>query len=445
MRCHLVTLGCAKNLADSEGIGVLLTEAGHHLVETPDRAEVIIVNTCGFLQPAREEAISVLRELSAGKEAGQLLVAAGCMIEGYADQLQQAVSGLDGLIGTRQWTEMPNFLAELARRKPEDRWQPYVRPPSERNHVADSVSRQAQGTTAYLKIADGCSAPCAFCTIPAIKGSQRSKPPRHVLAEARQLAEQGVQEIVLVAQDLTAYGRDRGEKDALPPLLDALVEAVPTVPWIRLLYAYPGHVSDRLIETIAQHEQICNYLDMPLQHASESVLKRMRRPHNMERVRRFYESLRRTVPDVALRTTFIVGYPGETETEFQELLDFMAEVRFDRVGIFPYSQEPGTPAADLAGQVPDEIKQERHERAMLWQQSISLSRNQEQVGRVYLVLVDGAGDGISLCRSYRDAPEVDGFVVVEGTLPLGQFVRVRIAGAMEYDLLGEPEARAAGG
>ncbi len=445
MQCHIVTLGCAKNIADSEGIGVLLTQAGHYLTETSEEADVIIVNTCGFLQPAREEAISVLRKLAAGKEEGQLLVAAGCMIEGYAGQLQQAVSGLDGLIGTRQWTEMPRFLAELARRKPEDRWQPYVRPPSERNHVADSVSRLAEGTTAYLKIADGCSAPCAFCTIPSIKGRQRSKSRADVLSEARQLANQGVQEIVLVAQDLTAYGRDRGERDALPPLLDALVEAAPTVPWIRLLYAYPGHVSDRLIETMARYEQICNYLDMPLQHASQSVLKRMQRPHNMERVRRFYESLRQAVPDMALRTTFIVGYPGETETEFQELLDFMAEVRFDKVGIFPYSREQGTPAADLVGQVPDEIKQERHERAMLWQQSISLARNQEQVGRVYSVLVDGAGDGISLCRSYRDAPEVDGFVVVEGTLPPGQFVRVRITGAMEYDLLGELESTATTG
>jgi len=439
MKYYLVTLGCAKNVADSEGIGVLLTQAGYSAVTVPNDADVIIVNTCGFLQPARQEAVDVLRELSAQKRNGQLLVAAGCMIEGYADQLQRSVHGIDGFIGTRQWTQIPTFLEELIQAHARDRWQPYVYPATARNHIVDSVSRRAEGATAYIKIADGCSAPCAFCTIPSIKGPQRSKPREAVIAEARQLAAQGVQEVVLVAQDLTAYGRDWGESDALPALLDSLVEAVPTVPWFRLLYTYPGHASMKLIETIACHEQICNYLDMPLQHASVSVLKRMRRPHNIDRVRRFYDALRQAVPDIALRTTFIVGYPGETDDDFQKLLDFMAEVRFDKVGVFAYSREPGTPAADLPDQVPEDVKQARSEQAMLWQQHISLSCNQKQIGRVYSVLVDGTGDGVSLCRSYRDAPEVDGYVVVEESLPVGQFVTVRIHEALEYDLLGRRE------
>lgn len=438
MRYHLITLGCAKNVADSEGIGVLLSQAGHRGVMVSEDADVVIVNTCGFLEPARQEAAETLRELAATKRGDQLLIAAGCMIEGYAPELQQAVPDLDGLISTRQWTEMPAFLEELVQAKAASRWQPVVRPPDDANHVIDSVSRRAVGASAYLKIADGCSAPCAFCTIPAIKGPQRSKPWRAVLEEARQLAEQGVQEIVLVAQDLTAYGRDWGEADALPDLLHRLTAAGPTVPWIRLLYAYPGHASSRLIEAIAKLDQVCNYLDMPLQHASPVVLKRMRRPHSVERTLRFYEALRRAVPDVALRTTFIVGYPGETEDDFQALLDFMREVRFDKVGVFTYSREPRTPAAALPDQLPEEVKEDRRDRAMAWQQAISLERNQEQVGRVYQVLVEGLGDGISLGRSYRDAPEVDGFVIVEEPLPVGQFVPVQIARALEYDLIGVP-------
>jgi len=438
LQYHLVTLGCAKNVADSEGIGVLLAAAGHRPASAAEDADVIIVNTCGFLRSARREAVDVLRELADVKRENQLLVAAGCMIEVHASELQKAVPHLDGLIGTRQWTELPAFLDELVERHAEGRWQPYVRPPDERNHVADSVSRQAKGASAYLKIADGCSAPCAFCTIPTIKGPQRSKPLDAVLAEARQLAAQGVQEIVLVAQDLTAYGRDWGEPDGLPKLLDALATAVADVPWIRLLYAYPGHASRRLIETIARHDQICNYLDMPLQHAAPAVLKRMHRPHKIEKALQFFEELRAALPDVALRTTFIVGYPGETEADFQVLLDFLDEVRFDHVGVFTYSREPGTPAAELSGQLSEVVKQERRDRAMARQQVISLARNQEQIGRVYRVLVEGVGDGVSLCRSYRDAPEVDGFVIVEDSLPVGEFVQVRVTGAMEYDLIAEP-------
>jgi ribosomal protein S12 methylthiotransferase len=258
------------------------------------------------------------------------------------------------------------------------------------------------------------------------------------LGEARALIEQGVQEIILIAQDTTAYGRDKGEQDGLPSLIEDLLGAVPQLRWLRLMYAYPGHVSQRLIEVMAAHPQVCNYLDLPLQHGHPDTLRRMRRPHNVKKLLRWIESFRTAMPDAALRTTFIVGYPGETEAEFEGLLSFMQAVQFDRVGIFTFSREPGTPAYDLPGQVPDEVKQERYRRAMELQQTISLARNQLQTGRRLDVLVDGAGDGVSIARSYRDAPEIDGFVVIEQELPVGEMLPVLITGAMAYDLLAIP-------
>jgi len=244
-----------------------------------------------------------------------------------------------------------------------------------------------------------------------------------------------VRELILIAQDTTAYGRDWGEQDGLPVLIQDLLRAVPELRWLRVMYAYPGHVSQQLIDVMATHPQVCHYLDLPLQHGHPDTLRRMRRPHNVERLLRWIESFRAAMPDAALRTTFIVGYPGETETEFQGLLDFMQTVQFDRVGIFTFSREPGTPAYELPDQVPEEVKQERYQRAMELQQSISLARNQSQTGRRLEVLVDGAGDGVSIARSYRDAPEIDGFVVIEEELPVGEMVPVLVTGAMTYDLL----------
>jgi len=301
----------------------------------------------------------------------------------------------------------------------------------------DSLPRfAAQGASAYLKIADGCSAPCAFCAIPLIKGPARSRPAEAIVEDARQLVAQGVKEIILIAQDTTAYGRDRGERDALPRLIEAILAAVPELPWLRLMYAYPQHVTPRLIETMARHPQVCHYLDMPLQHAHSNTLRRMNRPHDVDRVRRLIADLRQAMPDIALRTAFIVGYPGETEEEFQALLEFVEEMAFDRVGVFIYSREEGTRAAELPHQIAEEVKRERYERLMELQQGISLARNRAQVGRTLDVLIEGCGDGLSVGRSYRDAPEIDGLVLIEGELPVGEMVPVRITGAMEYDLIG---------
>jgi ribosomal protein S12 methylthiotransferase len=299
------------------------------------------------------------------------------------------------------------------------------------------VARVAlQGASAYIKIADGCRRPCAFCAIPLIKGTAVSRPLALILEEARRLQEGGVRELILIAQDTTDYGHDLGMKDGLATLLEQLTGAVPGIPWIRIMYAYPGYVTDRLIDVIASHPQILPYLDMPLQHAHPDTLSRMRRPANVDWVYRTLEKMRLALPGLALRTTFIVGYPGETEAEFQTLLDFTQHLRFDRLGAFQYSFEPGTPAESLGDPLLPEVKQERYDRLMALQQPISLEKNQDLVGSTLPVLVEGRGDGLALGRSYRDAPEIDGMVIIEGQPPLGEIVPVRITGAMAYDLSG---------
>jgi ribosomal protein S12 methylthiotransferase len=437
---YLLTLGCPKNVFDSEGMSEMLLQADYNSTDDPRRADVMIVNTCGFLQAAKDESIGALRELAKMKKKNQLLIAAGCMAQRFGSEVTSQVRGLDGLIGTRAWTDIVPFIQKLRANK---RPQPLYHLPETGDTPIETIALNRQQVesgraSAYLKISDGCSAPCAFCTIPSFKGLNRSRPREHLLAEARRLQEAGVKEIILIAQDTTAYGRDWGELDGLPTLLEQMVEAAPEINWWRLMYAYPGHASDRLVEVMAAYPQIIPYIDMPLQHGHPDTLKRMRRPHNLDKLLRWIESYRRAMPGAVLRTTFIVGYPGETETEFQGLLDFMAAVEFDRVGAFTFSPEPGTPAFDLPDQLDDEIKQERWERLMAFQQPISLKRNQYMVGRRLEVLVDGAGDGVSISRSYRDAPEIDGYVVVEKELPVSQMVSVLVTGAMEYDLTAIP-------
>ncbi|MBN1994366.1 MAG: 30S ribosomal protein S12 methylthiotransferase RimO [Anaerolineae bacterium] len=437
---YLLTLGCPKNVYDSEGISELLLQANYRSTNQPHRADVLIVNTCGFLQAAKVESLGALQELAARKRKDQLLIAAGCMPQRFGHEITRHIKGLDGLIGTRAWADMVPFIQELrANKQP----RPLYHLPETGNISPETIALNRQQiefgrASAYLKISDGCSAPCAFCTIPSFKGRNRSRPRQHLLAEARRLAKAGVQEIIIIGQDTTAYGRDWGEPDGLPALLEQLVETAPEVKWLRLMYAYPGHASRKLVEVMAAHPQIIPYLDLPLQHAHPDTLKRMRRPHNVNRLLAWIEHYRRAMPGAVLRTTFIVGYPGETETEFQGLLDFIETVQFDRVGAFTFSPEPGTPAFDLPQQIDEEIKQERWERLMACQQPISLRRNQKLIGQKLEVLVEGTGDGLSITRSYRDAPEIDGYVVVEKELPVGQMTPVLVTGAMEYDLIAVP-------
>lgn len=426
----------------------LLGQSGYKATLKASEAEILIVNTCGFIGPAREESYQVLSELAEEKEAGQWLIAAGCLSQRYGAEVVERVPGVDGLLGTRRWMDILDLIGKLrAQKHPE----PLYHLPSQAETVGrdeKGVLRTAiQGPSAYLKIADGCRRPCAFCAIPLIKGTLVSRPLESILEEARSLQDLGVREINLIAQDSTDWGHDLAIRDGTANLLEALVEAVPNVDWIRVLYNFPGSVSDRQIEVMAKHEQLIPYLDMPLQHAHPDMLRRMRRPANMDWVYRTLEKMRTAMPDLAMRSTFIVGYPGETEGEFQSLMDFIEEIRFDRVGVFTFSFEKGTSSEPLGDPVAAEVKEERKEQLMALQQQISLEKNQVLVGERLDVLIEGHGEvegtseAISVGRSYRDAPEIDGLVFVEGQPPIGEIVPVRITGALPYDLSGTVDTR----
>ncbi|TFH36585.1 MAG: 30S ribosomal protein S12 methylthiotransferase RimO [Anaerolineales bacterium] len=438
-RFHLVSLGCAKNTVDSESMARLMDRAGFESTEDAGNADVLIVNTCGFIGPAKEESLQVLRELAEAKGSQQLLIAAGCLTQRYGAEIAEAVPGIDGILGTRRWMDIVEVVQSLRSAKhPEPLYHlPAVATVGEDERGIDRVA--IQGPSAYLKIADGCRRPCAFCAIPLIKGTAVSRPMQAILSEAQHLEASGVRELILIAQDTTDYGHDLGLREGLADLLEQLVQKAPGIDWIRVMYAYPGYVTDRFIEAMASHPQILPYLDMPLQHGNRETLRRMRRPANLEWVYSTIAKMRAAIPDLSLRTTFIVGYPGETEAEFQDLLDFITTIRFDRVGAFPFSFEPGTTSEVLGDPVAPELKQERLDRLMTLQQSISLQRNQEFVGRSLMTLIEGTKDGISLGRTYRDAPEVDGLVLIEGDIPVGEMLPVVITGAMPYDLTGQVE------
>ncbi len=441
MKYFLTTLGCAKNVADSDGIGSLLARAGYAASENADDADVLIVNTCGFLQASRQESLATLRELGDQKRDGQVLIAAGCLISRYGEIVQRQVPQVDGVIDAGRWLAMPRFIETLRRKDGAHDWlsEAYAGMPADQvsaRSVVEQLPRAPQGPSAFLKIADGCDRPCTFCIIPAIKGAHRSKPMDAVIAEARDLVAHGVKEIVLVAQDTTAYGWDFGTRDLLAMLIEKLCTEVDGLRWLRLMYAYPGHVTPRLIETMARYPQIVHYVDVPLQHAHPETLKRMKRPNTVV-TRQMLDALRAALPDLAIRTTFIVGFPGETNEEFNTLLEFLQEQQFDRVGVFEYSPEDGTPAALMPNQVAAKTKKHRRERAMALQQKISLMQNKRWIGKALDLLIEGAGDGVSIGRSYRDAPEVDGVVIVQRELHPGDFARVRITQAIEYDLMGE--------
>lgn len=444
---YLLSLGCAKNTVDSESMAQILNTQGMRGVGDPEAAEVLIVNTCGFINAAKEESVAALRELVEIKRGDQMVIAAGCLSQRYGNTLVQEVPGLDGVIGTRRWMDIFDLITRLRQRKHPA---PLYHLPDEAKVVGlderGVLRASVQGASAYLKIADGCRRPCAFCAIPRIKGTAVSRPLESIVAEAVRLQELGLREVMLIAQDSTDYGYDFGLKDGLAKLLDAIVAGVPDIPWLRIMYAYPGYVTPRLIETMARHEQILPYLDIPLQHGHRETLKRMKRPAKVEWVYDTIGKLRAAMPELAVRTTFIVGYPGETEDEFQGLLQMVRDLEFDRVGAFQYSYELGTPSATLPNHVDDAVKQERYERLMELQSAISLKKNQALVGETLEILVEGHGVGedesgadtgavISLGRSYRDAPEIDGYVLVEGELPPGEILPVRITGATTYDLL----------
>lgn len=433
---HLVSLGCAKNTVDSDSMAQLLLDGGYRLVESPEKACVLIVNTCGFIGPAKEESFNTLRELASHKRYDQLLIAAGCLTQRYGVEVANQVPGIDGILGTRRWMDILQVVEQLrATPHPE----PLYHLPETATIGMDehgAIRASVAGTSAYLKVADGCRRPCAFCAIPLIKGTAVSRPLDTIVAETHKLCEMGIRELILIAQDTTDYGHDLGIQDGLATLLETLTDEVPDMDWIRVMYSYPGYVTNRMIDVMASRKQILPYLDIPLQHAHPKTLARMKRPANIDWVHKTLAKMRASIPDLAIRTTFIVGYPGETEEEFLALIDFIQEIRFDRVGAFKFSFEPGTSSESMGDPVLAEVKQERWERLMSVQQNISLQINQSYVGKTLDILVEGYDKDLTIGRSYRDAPEIDGLVFAEGRAKIGTIVPVRISGAMAYDLTG---------
>ncbi len=469
----IVTLGCEKNNVDSEGMSALLSEAGYEHTASPADSDVVIVNTCAFLQAAVDESVGELRAVAEQKRDGQVVIAAGCMSQRYAEDIPSWVPGVDGVLSTRSWPEIVNLVESIRAKSgadlpvgadmPAERaFMPLQRldgpggvtfapvAPVQPTAQLKRFRRKAKGPSAYVKISEGCDHKCAFCIIPAIRGKHVSRPMEEIAEEVAELSEAGVKEVVLIAQDSTYYGVDLGVRDGLARLFDTIVERAPGIMWLRLMYAYPTQVTPGLIETMAKHPQVAKYIDMPLQHGHPDVLKRMKRPNDVERTRRIVSEFRQAMPDVAIRTTFIVGFPGETDDEFRTLKDFIEEMEFDNVGMFTYSPEKGTPAAEMPNQVPEKVKQKRYREAMLLQQKISARKNRKLVGKTLDVLIDGAGsleDGkgrevpIYAGRTYRQAPEVDGMVFVKTArgveLAPGQVVKVKVTESTEYDLWGK--------
>ncbi|HOM67751.1 MAG TPA: 30S ribosomal protein S12 methylthiotransferase RimO [Brevefilum fermentans] len=433
---HLVSLGCPKNLVDSESMSRLLNQRGLVASSIPEKSEYLIVNTCGFLTAARREAITILRSLVSEKQPWQKLIATGCMPELHRQELLDSVPGLDGILGTRRWMDILDLIDQVDRH---DRKRPYLHCSQITSDPVETRRVAIQGGSAYLKIADGCRRSCSYCLIPLIKGNLISRPIDEIIKDAKALQDLGIKEIILIAQDTTDYGHDLGMQDGLTRLLEALLKAVPHIPWIRLLYAFPGYVTDNLIQLMKNEAQVLPYLDIPLQHADPAVLRAMRRPSDIEAVSRAIAHIRAEIEGIALRTTMIVGFPGEDDLAFQRLVDFVQTQRFDHLGTFAYSFEPGAPAEPLGDPISEDTKADRVEQLMHIQAEISLARNQSFIDKVLDVIIEGIDDEnrISIGRSYRDAPEIDGLVIVEGIAPIGEIVAVKIHSAITYDLIGK--------
>lgn len=426
------SLGCPKNVVDAEEMLGEAEKAGHQIESDPMRADVLIVNTCGFIQSAKEESIDAVLDAIRYKTDGacRSVIVSGCLAQRYGKELARELPEADGFVGLGRSGEIGEVISRTLAGKR------VVGTGKRTGWWMESRSRvlSTPPWTAYLRIGDGCDNRCSYCIIPGIRGRFRSRPERHILAEARGLAERGVKEINLVAQDITRYGLDRDGKLGLPSLLDRL-SGIEGIRWIRLLYCYPTRITAELIDTIAGNDKVCKYVDAPLQHCSERILRAMHRQGSKSEYLDLIARLRQVCPSIVLRTTLIVGFPGETEDDFEELMDFVREVRFDRLGAFAYSREEGTPAAELPCQVGRRIANGRLRRLMELQQDISLQKNQELVGSRLEVLVERIEGDVAVGRSYRDAPEIDGVVYVEGArVTPGEFISAQIAKATHYDL-----------
>jgi ribosomal protein S12 methylthiotransferase len=437
---HIVSLGCAKNTVDSEAMEQLLLASGHARATDAGSADLLIVNTCGFIESAKQESVDTLLELGDAKRPDQKLIATGCLVERYPRELADELPQIDAFVGARNWSALPRIVSQLEEaRAPGSSLQLVELAPSGELDL-EIAHRRVSGPSAYLKISDGCDQRCAFCAIPFMKGNHRSKPAELILREVAQLLEQGVREIVLVGQDTTRYGHDLGQRDGLAQLLEQLCDRFPSLPWIRVMYAYPRHITERFLSVMRERDQVLPYIDMPLQHTHPWTLARMRRPHRD--TDDLVAWMRDRVPGLVLRTTFIVGFPGETGEEFAHLLESVTRLRFDRVGVFTYSHEEGTAAFGMGDHVSAAEKGRRRARLMAAARDITLASNHRMVGQELEVLVEGRpedGSAWYAGRSYRDAPEVDGLVLIKAEqLPLGELVRVQIERALAYDLLARP-------
>ena len=450
-----VSLGCDKNLVDSEKMLGLLNEAGYRVAQEESEADAIVVNTCCFIHDAKEESVETILEMAVWKKKGRLkaLIVTGCMAQRYQDEIQQEIPEVDAVIGTTGYTEIVPILDEILAEAEASQKEAAVEEPKEKSFVnccpsidllpaslADKRVVTTGGYTAYLKIAEGCNKRCTYCIIPYIRGHYRSFPMEDLLEEARKLAEGGVKELILIAQETTVYGMDCYGRKALPELLTKLCE-IEGIEWIRILYCYPEEITDELIAVMKKEKKICHYLDIPIQHSEDTILKRMGRRTNRAELVSLVEKLRKEIPDIVLRTTLITGFPGETEEEFKNMVDFVDSMEFDRLGVFPYSAEEGTKAAEMDGQITEEVKESRRDEIMALQQEISADKAASRIDDEMSVLIEGYlyEDDIYIGRTYMDAPKVDGnvFVRAEEELISGDIVPVRITGANEYDLMGD--------
>ena len=438
MNILFISLGCDKNLVDTEVMLGLLASKGHQMIDDETQADVIVINTCCFINDAKEESIQTILEMADYKKEGRLkaLIVTGCLAQRYKNEIIEEIPEVDAVLGTTSYDKIVEAIDEAL--------QGHSLVEMTDLDALPEVNTQRLVTTgghfAYLKIAEGCDKHCTYCIIPKIRGNFRSVPMEKLLREAQELADQGVKELILVAQETTLYGKDIYGEKSLHKLLKELCKTA-GIQWIRILYCYPEEITDELIQVMKEEKKICHYLDLPIQHASNEILKRMGRRTSKEQLIEIIGKLRKEIPDIALRTTLITGFPGETEEQHEELMDFVDEMEFDRLGVFTYSAEEDTPAASMDGQIEESVKEDRQAELMELQQDIAFDLAEDMIGQEVLVLIEGkvADENAYVGRTYKDAPNVDGliFVNTDEELMSGDFARVKVTGALEYDLIGE--------
>lgn len=438
MKLLFISLGCDKNLVDTEYMLGMLAGEGHSFTDDETEADIIIINTCCFINDAKEESINTILEMAEYRKSGscKALIVTGCLAQRYQKEIEEEIPQVDAILGTNSYDAITEAVERVLQGEHYENFKTLEGLPT--LHIKRNLT--TGGHYAYLKIAEGCNKHCTYCIIPKIRGNYRSVPMEELIASAKELVDSGVKELILVAQETTLYGIDLYGEKSLHRLLDEL-NKLPGLYWIRILYCYPEEIDDALIASIKRNEKVCHYLDMPIQHANDRILKRMGRKTSRKDLENIIEKLRREIPDIALRTTLICGFPGETQEEHEEVMRFINEMEFDRLGAFAYSPEENTPAAEFPEQVPEECKEDWQAETMELQEEIIMDLNEEMIGKEIYCMIEGqvSGENTYVGRTYRDAPDVDGYLFVDTDQQLmsGDFVKVKVTGAYEYDLIGE--------